>query len=126
MELGLSLGSDPPSKAFVGLSSSSKARDIISTNNNNNKIGFCMALGLNSNEKQEDEETRKRNGVQTDSDPPVQLDLLPLVPVPRSASSNQQRWSSGNYTKYLFYIHTAYIYICTKQVISKQILILCI
>ncbi|KAM7476660.1 hypothetical protein LguiB_023903 [Lonicera macranthoides] len=92
MELGLSLGSDP-SKPFVGLSSS-KARDISTTNNN--KLGICMTLGLNSNERQEDEESRKRNEVETDSDPPVQLDLLPLVPVPRSASSNQQRWSSGS------------------------------
>lgn len=113
MELGLSLGD--ASKPFVFLA---KRREI--SNTTQKGVGFCMGLGINSNERQEHEKSKdedegadgdddmseepiKVNTKQTDQirislDPPFQLDLLPLAPVPRHTSSHQQplRWSSDN------------------------------
>ncbi|KAA8515726.1 hypothetical protein F0562_018663 [Nyssa sinensis] len=111
MELGLSLGD--ASKPFGFLS---KDREVNSTSNG---LGFCMALGINSNggqeqereiehhddedadDESEDQALRRntRNGDQRLSvDPPVQLDLLPLTTFPRSSPSHQQSfpWPSDN------------------------------
>ncbi|KAA8520296.1 hypothetical protein F0562_014552 [Nyssa sinensis] len=110
MELGLSLGD--ASKPFGLLA---KDREIHTTRND---LGFCMALGINSNGRQEQEtekehhdddyaddesdealKTSRRNGDQRVSvDLPVQLDLLPRAPVPRSTPLHQQSfpWPSDN------------------------------
>uniref|UniRef100_A0A5B6YZ42 Putative homeobox-leucine zipper protein HOX11-like n=1 Tax=Davidia involucrata TaxID=16924 RepID=A0A5B6YZ42_DAVIN len=111
MELGLSLGD--ASKPFGFLSPD---REV---NRTSNGLGFCMALGINSNGREEqereiqvhhdidedaDDESEEalrrssRNGDHQRVDPPVQLDLLPLAPFPRSSPSHQQSfpWPSDN------------------------------
>ncbi|XP_059645542.1 homeobox-leucine zipper protein HOX11-like [Cornus florida] len=106
MELGLSLGD--ASKPFGFLS---KDHTEIKSSNNNNTLGFCMALGITSSNGRQEQEREKthhhhhhhqseRNGTdQTVSvDPPVQLNLLPLSPVPRHSPSYHQSfpWPSDN------------------------------
>lgn len=104
MELGLSLGDT--SRKFGCSNSSGNEK------NHSNKImkkkclGFCMALGVGFNgrdEEDEEEETEKeeksdenkRRVSSSSVDPsPVQLDLLPLVPVPRNRPGFP--WSSEN------------------------------
>ncbi|KAH7544811.1 homeobox-leucine zipper protein HOX11 [Ziziphus jujuba] len=101
MELGLSLGEAPKPFGFL-----EKPRDqvINNSNNNNNKgSGFCMALsigpcsstGKENDQNQADEQGKERQHQRDDAEvengpsvstgsPPVQLDLLPRTPVPRS------------------------------------------
>lgn len=89
MELDLSLGGDA-SKQFGFID---KTREVVSNNNNSNGLGPCMSLGIGSNGRSE-----KRNEESDDKslsgDPPVQLNLLPLVPVPRPLSVFP--WPSDN------------------------------
>ncbi|XP_038905251.1 homeobox-leucine zipper protein HOX11-like [Benincasa hispida] len=106
MELGLSLGDHPPSnsnKPFGFLSkplSSSSSSSLMA-------LGFCVGLighhstsasasaSVHDDEEDEDEDEDDDNdqktvlpGSTSGLDPPVQLDLLPLAPVPRSSSSS--------------------------------------
>ncbi|KAL6952012.1 hypothetical protein U1Q18_043539 [Sarracenia purpurea var. burkii] len=119
MELGLSLGN--PSRDFGFLAKDREINTNTAAAAAAGGLGFCMALGINSNGRQEQargeknasamgddgdesEEAvkrrrRSRNGDQTVSaDPPLQFDLLPLVPVPRHTNSHQQglSWPSDN------------------------------
>ncbi|KAH7512373.1 hypothetical protein FEM48_Zijuj12G0084100 [Ziziphus jujuba var. spinosa] len=61
-----------------------------------------MALGNNFSEKRSDEKKDSRNGEDFNrtpsAEPPVQLDLLPSVPVPRAHTSSQFRfpWLADN------------------------------
>ncbi|CAI9782739.1 unnamed protein product [Fraxinus pennsylvanica] len=71
MDLALSLGETP--KPFTFLDKSQKIAG--------NDIRFCMALGETS------AEARTRGKVSSDSDLPIQLDLMPFSPVPRSQTS---------------------------------------
>ncbi|KAL3537292.1 hypothetical protein ACH5RR_000658 [Cinchona calisaya] len=124
MELGLTLGGDQTtSKPFI------YSNHHPNNNNNNNKssssssanlgLGFYMALGLNNNnnnpnEKIESRKTSESKENEDDDDDrtssehtrddehitPLQLDLLPLAPVPRPVSSRAHtqhlRFSSDN------------------------------
>ncbi|KAL2464737.1 Homeobox-leucine zipper protein HAT14 [Forsythia ovata] len=90
MELGLSLGDTP--KRFSFLSKSQKIPG-------EEDLGFCMALGMNGEDEIRKKETRndgKRKG--SSSDLPLQLDLLPFSPVPRSQTSSNLRfpWLTQN------------------------------
>ncbi|CAI9765690.1 unnamed protein product [Fraxinus pennsylvanica] len=91
MELGLSLGDTP--KGFTFLVKSQKIAG-------EEDIGFCMALGMKSEDEISEREKindGERKG--SSSDLPIQLDLLPLSPVPRSqTSSNNLRfpWLTQN------------------------------
>lgn len=85
MELALSLGETP--KPFSLLDKVSKMP--------NKDPSFCMALGSGFNGKvsqekignhTEDEDERRGS-----SDPPLQLELLPFTPVPRSQPKSQLR-----------------------------------
>ncbi|KAF8403922.1 hypothetical protein HHK36_012028 [Tetracentron sinense] len=86
MELGLSLGDASNPFAFL-----EKTTQKI----NNKKLGFCMGLGVGFNGREEngdDGEEGIRDGDESQkkkvsADMPVQLDLLPLVPVPRNPRS---------------------------------------
>lgn len=70
-----------------------------------NNLGFCMALGINSNPTtQNPEKSTQDDDIDDDEDTsddeqqrvsPVQLDLLPLVPV-RSDNGSSEGGSSGN------------------------------
>ncbi|KAG5627347.1 hypothetical protein H5410_012565 [Solanum commersonii] len=111
MELGLSLGdantnnttNSSPKSFFL-----SKKNVISSCNDHEKKksLGFCMALGINSSservEQDEDEDEEENNTSEegTNNTPlPVQLDLLPLVPVPLPPTNNLPQslhWSSDN------------------------------
>ncbi|CAK9181735.1 unnamed protein product [Ilex paraguariensis] len=117
MELGLSLGDSSKPFAFLP-----KNRELTPTTTNNTSRGFCMTLGINSNGRREQEKAQERSHHDSSEDddrtseetikahtedgvdqmvylsPPVQLDLLPLAPVPRLTPSNQQifPWSSDN------------------------------
>ncbi|XP_052172336.1 homeobox-leucine zipper protein HAT14-like [Diospyros lotus] len=83
MELALSLGETPKAFTFLDQSTQKKTTAL------NKDPGFCMALGplVNGGAKREEiirtqpKETRGRGS--PTSDQPVQLDLLPLAPVPR-------------------------------------------
>ncbi|KAF8396043.1 hypothetical protein HHK36_017655 [Tetracentron sinense] len=72
-KLGLSLGDAP--KPFTFLETTKKI--------NNNSLGFCMNFGVGINGREEDIDKR------VSADPPVQLDLLPLAPVPRNPPSTR-------------------------------------
>ncbi|BFG38282.1 hypothetical protein CerSpe_245560 [Prunus speciosa] len=97
MELALSLGD--ASKPFLFLDKAPKM--------GSKDLGFCMGLGgafsARSDESREstheggrDQDERRRRRVS--SDPPVQLNLLPSAPVPRSHASSQLRfpWLTDN------------------------------
>lgn len=99
MELGLSLGEAPKPFGFL-----EKPRDQVINNKNNNRgSGFCMALSIgpcsstgrendqNEADEPEKEKQQQRDDTEVENDPsvstdspPVQLDLLPRTPVPRS------------------------------------------
>ncbi|KAF8398522.1 hypothetical protein HHK36_017451 [Tetracentron sinense] len=87
MELGLSLGDAPKPFAFL-----EKTRKI-----NNKSFGFCMGLKVGFNGREEDkgeDGEGRREGItngdeRVSADPPLQLDLLPLAPVPRNPPSSQ-------------------------------------
>ncbi|XP_016500773.2 homeobox-leucine zipper protein HAT14 [Nicotiana tabacum] len=124
MELGLSLGDTntaattrttaaASSKSFFlsknNITSSSSDHQNHSSKKKRKGIGFCMALGINSSngkvqEQHEDDEAEKSNGDDDEDDEhtseegntPVQLDLLPLVPVPRRNLPQSTHWSSDN------------------------------
>ncbi|CAN4110451.1 unnamed protein product [Withania somnifera] len=109
MELGLTLGDantatttrpSSPKSFFL-----SKKNNVISTSCDDQKkkgIGFCMALGINSSSSgkvQEDDQNDEENSSEegTNNTVPVQLDLLPLVPVPPPPPPlNTLHWSSDN------------------------------
>ncbi|XP_006359162.1 homeobox-leucine zipper protein HOX11-like [Solanum tuberosum] len=108
MELGLSLGD---AKTNNTTNSSPKSfflckKNVISTCNDHEKkksLGFCMALGINSSservEQDEDDEENNTSEEGTNNTLPVQLDLLPLVPVPLPPTNNLPQslhWSSDN------------------------------
>ncbi|XP_055817781.1 homeobox-leucine zipper protein HOX11-like [Solanum dulcamara] len=113
MELGLSLG-DANTSTTNNTTSSPKSfflskKNVISTSCDHDEkkkgLGFCMALGINSSPsgkvQQEDEENDEENNTSeegTNNTLPVQLDLLPLVPVPTPLNSihPSHHWSSDN------------------------------
>lgn len=87
MELALSLGDTP--KPFTCLD---KGQKMV-----NRDLGFCMGLGKGSSAAdQGGDHHQSRNSREGDgerrgsSDPPLQLDLLPFSPVPRSQTSSSQ------------------------------------
>ncbi|XAR70044.1 hypothetical protein NMG60_11001862 [Bertholletia excelsa] len=86
MELALSLGDAP--KPFSVLDKA--GQKLV-----NKDLGFCMGLGPLINGRSHEREEEERRG---SSDPPVQLDLLPFSPVPRSQPLSQIRfpWLSEN------------------------------
>ncbi|OVA13081.1 Homeobox domain [Macleaya cordata] len=95
MELGLSLGE--VSRPFGGCTDKNRSKM------NNKSLGFCMGLGVGGfngrdEEKGEQSDEQQRNERRVSADPPVQLDLLPLAPVPRNQPSSQTGfpWSSEN------------------------------
>ncbi|XP_015066232.1 homeobox-leucine zipper protein HOX11-like [Solanum pennellii] len=103
MELGLSLGdantSSSPKSFFLS------KKKVISTCNDHEKkknLGFCMALGINSSSErvEQDIEDEENNTSEegTNNTLPVQLDLLPLVPLPNPPTNLPQshHWSSDN------------------------------
>lgn len=116
MELGLSLGD--ANTATTTTTSSPKSFFLSEKNNVINSttsscdhqkkkgLGFCMALGINSSSSgkvQQDDENQEENDEENSSEEgtnntvPVQLDLLPLVPVPPPAHPlNTLHWSSDN------------------------------
>ncbi|XP_077239977.1 homeobox-leucine zipper protein HAT14-like [Tasmannia lanceolata] len=91
MELGLSLGEAPKPYSFVEKASKP-----------NKELGFSIGLGFGLNIREgegrmrgEDREEEREQRVCVG--PPVQLDLLPLVPVPRYPPSELGfRWPSEN------------------------------
>ncbi|XP_048432324.1 homeobox-leucine zipper protein HAT14-like [Pyrus x bretschneideri] len=96
MELALSLGD--ASKPFLFLDKAPKI-------GSNKDLGFCMGLGSaarsdessrESTHEVYDQEEGRRSRVS--SDPPLQLNLLPSAPVPRSHASSQLRfpWLTDN------------------------------
>ncbi|KAI3868114.1 hypothetical protein MKX03_035330 [Papaver bracteatum] len=104
MELGLSLGDT--SRPF-GCSTDKNRSKMMK---NNKGLGFCMALGVGYNGREEDEEEegddeKSSDEQRTDNDnndsgrkvssaDPIQLNLLPLVPVTRNQTGFP--WSSEN------------------------------
>ncbi|XP_041028744.1 homeobox-leucine zipper protein HOX11-like [Juglans microcarpa x Juglans regia] len=100
MELALSLGDTPKPFTFLDKTPKMSSKDV----------GFCMGLGSafsgRSDEKRETRQGEDRREVIRDegerrllsSDPPVQLDLLPFSPVPRSQPPTQLRfpWLADN------------------------------
>lgn len=118
MELGLSLGEAPTPFSFLD----HKTQKNNMANNKKDQLGFCMALGNAFRSDQEkrdqvedhdhnydhhdddgdDHEIIRRSRKVSAADPgvPIQLDLLPSVPVPRShmITSSQFRfpWLSDN------------------------------
>ncbi|CAA2954586.1 Hypothetical predicted protein [Olea europaea subsp. europaea] len=90
MELGLSLG-----ETSKGFTLPRKSQKIIDEDD----LGFCMALGMKGEYEIKKKETRndgERKG--SSSDLPLQLDLLPFSPVPRSQNSPNLRfpWLAQN------------------------------
>ncbi|GFY92132.1 homeobox leucine zipper protein [Actinidia rufa] len=94
MELGLSLGD--PSRPFGFLP---KNREV--NNNNSQGLGFCMSLGINGSgtgrqqlEREKSTTDESQQGSRNRDDPAayigstLQLDLLPLSPLPRHTSSH--------------------------------------
>lgn len=116
MELALSLGD--ASKPFLFLDKAPKM--------GSKDLGFCMGLGgafsARSDESREsihegdhDQDERRRRRVS--SDPPVQLNLLPSAPVPRSHASSQLRfpWLTDNRNSYFpiaYFLLSFYFLIC--------------
>lgn len=99
MELALSLGDTPKPFSFLDNTPKISHKDL----------GFCMGLGSGfsgrSDDKKEACEAEDRRVVIRDegerrvsSDPPLQLDLLPFSPVPRSQPPSQLRfpWLTDN------------------------------
>lgn len=102
MELALSLGHDA-STPFTFLDKTPKIA--------NKDLGFRMVLGSSFSATRSEEKKEAREGQderRTSSDPPVQLDLLPLVPVPRTQTASQFRfpWLANN-SKCLFLLYHA-------------------
>ncbi|XP_022846741.1 homeobox-leucine zipper protein HAT14-like [Olea europaea var. sylvestris] len=87
MELNLSLGDIPKGFTFLG-----KSREI----DGEEDLGFCMALGMKGEDEISKKETSERK--RSSSDLPLQLDLLPFSPVPRSQTSSSLRfpWLTQN------------------------------
>ncbi|KAM6547911.1 hypothetical protein CsatB_019587 [Cannabis sativa] len=100
MELALSLGETNPTPfSFLH-----KATQKITNNNNNNQseLGFCMALGnsaFSSRSSSSSDQDQDKKNIHDPSKPvssssdlqlPLQLDLLPSAPVPRSQSTSSQ------------------------------------
>ncbi|KAI3448941.1 hypothetical protein Pfo_005606 [Paulownia fortunei] len=114
MELGLSLGD--ASKPFGFLENSTQKQQQQKTSFKNGGLDFCMALGLNSFAVGNEERGKAKKSQENDDDEdddqisegddtdnnqgetPVQLNLLPLAPVPLRISSHLQSlpWSSDN------------------------------
>lgn len=106
MELGLSLGDASKSLGFL------KERNSPNQQRNPSSkmkgLDFCMSLGVGSKNQErgkapenddgegdgDDEEDDSSGGDGSDDNQPLQLNLLPLAPVPRQISS--RLWSSDN------------------------------
>ncbi|KAH7554266.1 hypothetical protein JRO89_XS12G0148700 [Xanthoceras sorbifolium] len=85
MELALSLGdASKPFSTFLD-----KSPKITSKN-----LGFCMGLETGfhgrSQERGGSSSSAREDGTRVSSDPPIQLDLLPFSPVPRTHHSSSQ------------------------------------
>ncbi|KAG6420230.1 hypothetical protein SASPL_116751 [Salvia splendens] len=92
MELGLSLGDASKSSSLL------KENNSPNEHQNQTGLDFCMSLGLTSN-YQERGKAHDQNDDASASDAsqdetPLQLNLLPLAPLPRQISS--RLWSSDN------------------------------
>ncbi|XP_026661053.2 homeobox-leucine zipper protein HOX11-like [Phoenix dactylifera] len=84
MELGLSLGEAPAKAFFASEKAGVKGRGGL-------VLGFGMGLGVGlggrrEEEEEEEEEEREGGEERCSAEPPVQLDLLPLAPVPRRST----------------------------------------
>lgn len=108
MELGLSLGDPPKTCGFLSKLNNNTAPPSAAPAATGSSLGFCMALGINQDQEksaQEDDINQDDDDDEDDDDeeevsedvrePPVQLDLLPLVPV-RSDNGSSEGGSSGN------------------------------
>lgn len=83
MELALSLGDTPKPFSFLDKPTNLATKD---------PPGLCIARGGPSfGAGKALEEKRDDDGRRGSSDPPLQLDLLPFTPVPRSHPSSQLR-----------------------------------
>lgn len=117
MELGLSLGDASKSFGFLKNEMIQKHQQKISINNGG--LDFRISLGLNSFAEREealkfqengddddDDDDRSSEGDVGDGETPIQLNLLPIAPVPLPVSSRLQSlpWSSGNCTFSLFHL----------------------
>lgn len=124
MELGLSLGdantsttTSSPNSFFLS------KKNVISTccddDEKKKGLGFCMALGINSSPsgkvEQEDEENNTSEEDTNNNTLPLQLDLLPLVPVPTPLNTIHPslHWSSDNGNLYIYQFLS--IYSCVKE-----------
>lgn len=89
MELALSLGDTPKPFSFLD-----KPQKMVSSSGGGRDLGFCMGMGKGSTATtaaaDTDNQEEERRG---SSDPPVQLDLLPFSPVPRSQNAPQLSFS---------------------------------
>lgn len=115
MELGLSLGDASKSFGFLKNEMIQKHQQKISINNGG--LDFRISLGLNSFAEREealkfqengddDDDDRSSEGDVGDGETPIQLNLLPVAPVPLPVSSRLQSlpWSSDNGTFSLFHL----------------------
>lgn len=82
MELALSLGDASTPFTFI---------DKTPKTANKKDLGFCMALGNGFSERSRSEE-KKDSRISNSADPPVQLDLLPFGPVPRTQSTASSKF----------------------------------
>ncbi|KAG6395061.1 hypothetical protein SASPL_145652 [Salvia splendens] len=88
MELGLSLGDASKSLGFLKDNNSSTNQDLTKPTG----FDFCMSLGLSSKENGEDDDTSAEDGSDDNQEEtPLQLNLLPLAPLPLP-----RLWSSDN------------------------------
>ncbi|PHT60165.1 Homeobox-leucine zipper protein HOX27 [Capsicum baccatum] len=108
MELGLTLG-DANTVATTTTTTTTTTsflskKNVCDDHEKKKGLGFCMALGINSSSSgkilQQDEENEEENTSEEGTNNgtvPVQLDLLPLVPVPTPAPPLKSlHWSSDN------------------------------
>lgn len=101
MELGLSLGGDATNSNNKPIGSSSFLISKPSSSSSLMALGFCVGLGSglgsvhdgegrdlrDEDEDIDDDDDDVKTGF-SGLDRPIQLDLLPLAPVPRSSSSH--------------------------------------
>ncbi|XP_062112183.1 homeobox-leucine zipper protein HAT14-like isoform X2 [Humulus lupulus] len=113
MELALSLGETTPTTPFSFLHKAQKiTNNSTNLNNNQAELGFCMSLGnsafssRSSSSSDQDHQDKKDHDLSrpvsssSDLQLPLQLDLLPSAPVPRSQTTSQLRfpWLTDNCT----------------------------
>lgn len=96
MELALSLGDAPISNKPFGFLSNGVSKLSSSSSSSLMALGFCVGLAHDSasgspsgsvhdDDDEEEDDNHDRKMVLSGSDPPVQLELLPSAPVPRSS-----------------------------------------